>query len=130
MALNRVDLAEPKGKKPLCGRCGKEITVAKSATVVSGDLLEKIIRNAQLPVVVDVYADWCGPCKMYAPIFQEVAQKQYARAEFYKLDSERNQAFAAKYGIRGIPATLVFRDGALVKSQSGLLQASQLEQLF
>lgn len=127
--LNRVELQGVKSKKPVCGKCAKEIESIPSMMYISGEQIEKMIRNASLPVVVDAYADWCGPCKMYGPIFQQASKELWEKAEFVKLDTERNPEFSARYGIRGIPATLVFFQGKLVKQQSGLLQKEHLIQL-
>lgn len=129
-AINRVDLSKADTLKSCCGKCGTDLHPDAGPVVVTADKLEKVVRHAELPVVVDVYADWCGPCKTYAPIFADVATRHWRKAEFLKIDSERAPEFSAKYNIRGIPATLIFRGGSLVNSQSGLLNASQLESLF
>lgn len=129
-ALNRVDQTQAGSKRPVCGKCGSEIHDQNSVLNIDENLIEKIIRHSDLPIVVDAYADWCGPCKMYAPIFEEVARENSKRAQFFKVDTEKNMFFSTKNNIRGIPTTLVFHKGKLVINQSGLLQKGQLESLI
>lgn len=128
-SINKI-AGEKLSGNAVCGKCGAELDPKIGALSISGEKLMKVIKHSSLPVVVDVYADWCGPCQMYGPIFKEVSEKNWQRAEFFKLDSEANQQFAAQFGIRGIPATLVFQNGQLVKNQPGLLNHAQLEGLF
>lgn len=128
-AINKVDLEKRSGA-PHCGKCQSSIALGPSLKTVSSDKLDKIIRHSKLPVVVDIYADWCGPCKMYAPVFEEVSRKNWQRAEFFKIDSEMNPEFSARYNVRGIPTTLVFQNGQLKTAQSGLLNQQQLESLI
>lgn len=128
-AINRVSQESNIGV-PFCGKCQSKLEISKDAKSISGKNLEKIIRNSELPVIVDVFADWCGPCKLYAPIFQQVAQQNFKRAEFFKLDSEKNPEFSTKFNIRGIPTTLVFKNGVLIESRSGMLNSTMLNELL
>ncbi|MBN21486.1 MAG: thioredoxin [Bdellovibrionaceae bacterium] len=129
-SINRTDLERAKTSSPLCGKCGTSLEVNHLHSFRDDAQFDKLIQLAQLPVVVDVYADWCGPCRMYAPIFKQVAQELWDKAEFFKLDSEKLPAISQRYGIRGIPTTLFFFNHQLVKSQSGLLDATQLKSLI
>ena len=129
-ALNRVDQTAAQQKQAVCGKCGNPLSDQNYVINISENLLEKIIKHSEVPVVIDAYADWCGPCKMYGPIFEEVAKEDSPKAQFFKVDTEKNQSFAMKYGIRGIPTTLVFHKGKLVTNQSGLLQKEQLKSLL
>jgi len=128
-ALNRCSVEQLKNspKAPTCGKCGKVLEQYKHPQNINESQLEKLIKYSNLPIVADVYADWCGPCKMYGPIFSKVAEKNWTRFNLIKIDSEANSSFSAKYQIRGIPATLVFKNGQLVQNQSGLMQENQLQ---
>lgn len=129
-AINRVDSEKLNTSTPVCGKCSRELDTSPSLKSISDTKLEKIIQNADLPVIVDAYADWCGPCKMYGPIFEGVSKQKSNEAEFFKIDTEKNAMFSVKYGIRGIPTTLVFYKGKLIKNQSGLLQKEHIEALL
>ena len=128
-ALNRtdVDQIENSQQPPICGKCGAHLTHLKQPQNISETQFEKLMRHTDLPIVVDIYADWCGPCKMYGPIFSDVAEDNWKNFNFIKLDSEKNLFFSSKYQIRGIPATLVFKNGQLIQNQSGLMNSDQLQ---
>ncbi len=128
-ALNRtsIDQVESSNEPPKCGKCGNHLTHLKQPQNISETQFEKLMKHTDLPIVVDIYADWCGPCKMYGPIFSDVAEDNWRNFNFIKLDSEKNLFFSSKYQIRGIPATLVFKNGQLIQNQSGLINANQLQ---
>lgn len=86
------------------------------------------IINGDKPVLVDFYADWCGPCKMMAPILKELSPQVKGMARVIKVDVDKNQPIAAKYGIRSIPTTIIFKNGVEKWRHSGVLQASVLKQ--
>ena len=129
-SINKVDATKLKSKEPICGKCKKELNVNFQLQSINETKLEKIIKNADYPVVVDAYADWCGPCKMYTPIFTEFAKENWAESESFKLDTEKNLLFSTKYNIRGIPTTLVFYKGKLVENQSGVMQKQNIKALI
>lgn len=129
-AINRIDNDKLQSSGAVCGKCSKDLNTSAKVTSISFEKLEKIIKHAQLPVFVDAYADWCGPCKMYGPIFSEFAQSNWHSGEFYKIDTEKNPMISVKFGIRGIPTTLLFKNGKLAHSQSGVLQAPHLNQML
>lgn len=128
-SLNRSSIEQLKTTKnaPTCGKCGTILSDYKVPLSINENQFEKLMKHSNLPIVVDIYADWCGPCKMYAPIFAEVAIKNWDKFNFIKLDSEKNLFFSSKYQIRGIPTTLIFKNGQLIKNQSGLMNADQLQ---
>ena len=83
--------------------------------------------NSEIPVLVDFSAEWCGPCKMLAPILKELKQKLGTSAKIIKIDVDRNQAVAAQYKIQSVPTLMIFQRGELKWRQSGVLQVAQLE---
>ena len=84
------------------------------------------VIKSDAPVLVDYWAEWCGPCKMIAPILEEVSKDYDGRLQIAKLNVDENQSVAAKYGIRGIPTLMLFKNGAVVATKVGALSKSQL----
>lgn len=84
------------------------------------------IINSEKPVLVDFSAEWCGPCKMMGPILKEVAKEMGDRVRIIKIDVDRNPAVAQKYQIMSVPTLMVFKNGQMLKRQSGVMQAPQL----
>jgi thioredoxin 2 len=93
--------------------------------LTSGNFDQHVGRS-DLPVVVDFWAPWCGPCRMMAPEFEEAAARMEPSARFAKLNTDEAQDVAARYGIRSIPTLIVFKDGREVARQSGAMSAEQL----
>lgn len=127
-ALNRVADEGLDRPAATCGKCGMPLGDLKSADELSESQTDKLIRNSKNLVVVDIFADWCGPCQSYMPIFQEIGRKYYDKAEFVKLNADKARNFSSKYSIRGVPYTLFFKDGKLIAQQQGLIPQNQLEQ--
>ena len=84
------------------------------------------VLKSEAPVLVDYWAEWCGPCKMIAPILEEVSRDYGEKLQVTKLNVDENQAVAAKYGIRGIPTLMLFKGGELAATKVGALNKSQL----
>ena len=87
---------------------------------------EQDVLKSDVPVLVDYWAEWCGPCKMISPILDEVSRDYNGRVQIAKLNVDENQATAARYGVRGIPTLMLFRNGAMIASSVGALSKSQL----
>ncbi|WP_275628379.1 thioredoxin TrxC [Pseudomonas sp. 273] len=121
--LNRLPAARL-GDHPRCGRCKGDVLPGKPFAVDEAGFAAQL--KGDLPLLLDVWADWCGPCKAFAPTFEQAAARLAGRCRLAKLDSEANQRLARQLGIRSIPSLILFKGGREVARQSGALPLPQL----
>ncbi len=121
---NRIP-REKLGSGPKCGTCGAAL-MPGAPVAVGLDVLQKAQRMDEVPLVVDFWASWCGPCRMMAPEFAEAAGQLKGRARFAKLDTEAHPEAGGRYGIRGIPLLIRFQNGKEAARQAGAIPADQI----
>jgi thioredoxin 2 len=126
-AANRVDLTRL-ASGPKCAKCGKPLRLDRPQKVTDKDF-DRTITGSSVPVVIDFYADWCGPCKAMAPTLDEFAAKLAGEVLVVKLDTEANPATAARFGIRGIPTLIAFEAGKEKRRHVGMADMKVLEGL-
>ena len=113
------------GSGPKCGTCGTRL-ISDRPVEISMDALTRAERTDELPLVVDFWASWCGPCRMMAPEFAKAAMELKGRARFAKLDTEAFPEAGNRYGIRGIPLLLAFRGGREIGRRTGATSARDI----
>ena len=107
-----------------------ENTMSDKIIYLSDVSFENDVLKADLPVLVDFWAEWCGPCKMIAPILDDVAEEYAGRVTIAKLNVDQNNVSPAKYGVRGIPTLLLFKNGELAATKVGALSKTQLKEFI
>jgi len=125
-ATNRLPDTDQAGSAK-CGKCGQPLFDGHPRDV-SGAILEKHIAKSDIPVLVDVWAPWCGPCRIMGPQFEAAAKAGEPAMRFVKLNSDDNQALAGRLGIRGIPTMILFKGGREIGRVSGAMPSGQILQ--
>ena len=123
-ATNRVPAARL-GEDPTCGRCGQALLAGEPVELTDANF-EAVVGKTDLPVVVDFWAPWCGPCRMMAPAFEQAAAQLKGRALLVKVNSDDNPLTSSRFGIRSIPTLVKLDHGRELARRSGALPAGQI----
>lgn len=126
---NRVP-AERVEQTAKCGKCGESITATGRPVKVGAKAFQDLVDNSPLPVLVDFWAPWCGPCKAVAPELEKLAERYAGEVVVAKLNTDEHPAIAQQEGVRGIPMFALYRGGERVGTQTGFMSADKLARGF
>jgi thioredoxin 2 len=124
---NRID-ANRASDRPKCGNCARPVLLDRP-WILTQETFDRTIAETDLPVLVDFYADWSGPCKVMAPAVDQLAAAKTGKALVAKLNTDLAQATSQQFNVRGIPTTIVFRDGKETSRVTGAVPYAELEKL-
>ena len=126
--LNRID-ARRAGDGPKCGACGTRMALDHPVKLTEATF-DRVIGGTEVPVLVDFYADWCGPCRMMAPSVDRLASESVGSALIAKLDTDAAPGISQRFQIRGIPTSIVFRGGREATRQTGAVPYEALRKML
>jgi thioredoxin 2 len=126
--LNRIDLTRL-ASGPKCAECGRPFLLDRPIKLTVADL-DRGVAGSDVPVLVDFYADWCGPCKIMAPVLDDLARSRQGTLLVGKLDTDRNPQSSARFEVRNIPTLILFRAGQEAARQTGAAQRATLEAMI
>jgi thioredoxin 2 len=126
--LNRISL-DRLAQGPKCGSCGRPILLDRPLHV-GDDTFQQVLAGTDIPVLVDFYADWCGPCKIMAPIMDQLAHDRQGDVLVLKMDTDRNPVTPSGFGIRGIPTMILFHQGRETARQTGAVPRPAIDSLL
>jgi len=125
---NKIDLSKTE-KKPACGKCKAPLPVG-GPVEVNDDDFEQTVTRSSIPVLVDFWAPWCGPCRMVGPIVEQLAHEFAGRVLVAKVNTDNNREIAGKYKIMGIPTLMLFKGGEVIERITGAVPKSHLEDVI
>ena len=125
--LNRVDL-ERLSDGPRCGSCSRPLLLDRPVKV-SAESFDAVLAGTDVPVLVDFYADWCGPCRIVAPVVDELAHARAGEVLVLKVDTDRDPGISERFGIRGIPTLIAFQGGKEIGRHVGVARRPELDAL-
>ena len=128
LTWNRMDVSRA-ADRPKCGKCSKPMLLDRPL-MLDDETFSRTVEGSEVPVIVDFYADWCGPCKMMAPAVDQLAANYAGRAIVAKVNTDFAQQATRPFGIRGIPTTIVFSGGKEVARQSGAMPYAMLASML
>ncbi len=124
--LNRIAV-EKCSAAPVCGKCKQPLFNGQPVEITNANF-ENLVQKSELPIVLDFWASWCGPCQNFAPVFSQAARELEPNFRFGKVNTEQQQQLANQFQIRSIPTLMLFQQGTIIAQQSGSLPKTQFYQ--
>lgn len=128
LTLNRIDVSRAEDR-PQCGKCARPMLLDRPVKI-DGEDLERLVEDAEVPVLVDFYADWCAPCKMMAPMLDEIANERTGELLVAKLDTDASPQVSSGLGIRGIPTLILYGGGRELGRVTGAVPRQEILDLL